>query len=257
MLRAALDILVFSSAWLAAAAGALCVASSLAMGLRPAFSVVAVVCAGTLVVYSVDRLRDLERDRTTTPVRSAFIRRHARAMKGLGLASGVVAITLGAVLGTRALGLLALVFAVGLAHRRLKRIPFAGAAYIAAAWLLVVVGLPAIVAGGASNAVWVAAILGVTLLASTIVSDVRDVGASLDRLGPEVALQIARALAVVGIMLAALAPPVVRPLIAVPVFTLASVIWFRPGERYGLVVVDGALLAGALAAIGILAFGLG
>jgi len=53
-------------------------------------------------------------------------------------------------------------------------------------------------------------------------------------------------------VLAALAPAPARPLVAVPLLVLASLIWFRPGERYGLVAVDGALLAGALAAIAVL-----
>ncbi len=52
--RTALDALAFSSVWLAAAAGALCAASSLAMGFPPALPVVAIACAGTLVVYTVD-----------------------------------------------------------------------------------------------------------------------------------------------------------------------------------------------------------
>ncbi len=131
--------------------------------------------------------------------------------------------------GLRAVLLLAPVLAVGLMHRRLKRIPLAGAAYIAAAWLVVVVGLPAVMDGQAVNLGWVAAIVGTALLASTIASDVRDVGASLDRLGPRVAVRTARALAALGVVLAALAPVSVRPLAAVPAFTLASVL--RPWGR--------------------------
>ncbi len=52
-IRTALDALAFSSVWLAAAGGALCAASSLAMGFPPALPVVAIACAGTLVVYTV------------------------------------------------------------------------------------------------------------------------------------------------------------------------------------------------------------
>ena len=73
--------------------------------------------------------------------------------------------------------------------------------------------------------------------------------------GPRLPLRIARALATLGIVLGALAPPPVRALAAVPAATLASLLRFRPSERYGLIVVDGALLAGALVAIGVLARG--
>jgi len=257
MLRAALDAVVFSSVWLTAAVGALCAAASLSMGFRPVPSVVAIACAGTLVVYIADRLRDLDHDREAAPARSAFIARHVGAMKCLGLGAGAVALGLAATLPMSAVLLLAPVLVVGLAHRRLKQIPFAGAAYIAVAWLVVVVGLPAVVDGHAANIGWVAAVIGVALLASTIASDVRDVGASFNRLRPGVAVRIARVLSVLGLAVAALAPASVQPLAAVPAFTLASVIWFRSGERYGLVVVDGALLVGAIAAIGMLGPGAG
>ncbi len=80
----------------------------------------------------------------------------------------------------------------------------------------------------------------------------RDGEAAIAHLGPRLPLRIARALATLGIVLGAFAPPPVRPLAAVPAATLASLLGFRPSERYGLIVVDGALLAGALLAIGVL-----
>ncbi len=250
-IRTALDALAFSSVWLAAAGGALCAASSLAMGFPPALPVVAIACAGTLVVYTVDRLRDLERDRATTPARSAFVARHARVLTGLATAATLVALGLAGTLGTRPVLLLAPVLALGLAHRRLKRLPFAKAAYVAAAWLAVVVGLPAVVAAGETNLRWVAILLAAALLANAIASNVRDGEAAISRLGPRRPLRIARALAALG----ALAPPPVRPLAAVPAAILAALLGFRPSERYGLIVVDGALLAGALVAIGVLVRG--
>ena len=250
--RSLLDALVFSCVWLAAAAGALSAASSLAMGFAPAGPVVAIACAGTLVVYNVDRLRDLERDRSTSPDRSAFVARNARLLKGLALAAVLVALALAFTLGTRPILLLAPVLAVGLAHRRLKRLPFAKAAYVASAWLAVVVGLPAVAAAGTSNLAWVSGVVVAALLANAIASNVRDAEAAVARLGPQLPLRIARALALLGVLLGALAPPPVRPLAAVPAATLASLLWFRPSERYGLSVVDGALLAGGLVAVGLL-----
>jgi hypothetical protein len=41
----------------------------------------------------------------------------------------------------------------------------------------------------------------------------------------------------------------VRPLVCIPLATLAALAFFRADERYGLVVVDGALWAGALLAL--------
>jgi len=84
--------------------------------------------------------------------------------------------------------------------------------------------------------------------ANAIASNVRDAEAGAARLGLENALRLAQALALASLLLAAAGPPAVRPLLAVPLLTLLSLLAFRPGERYGLIAVDGALLAGAIVA---------
>ena len=58
----------------------------------------------------------------------------------------------------------------------------------------------------------------------------------------------ARAAALVLVSLALLAPAGARGLAFVPAATLLALLRFRPDERHGLVVVDGALLAGGLVA---------
>jgi hypothetical protein len=246
---AAIEWLVFSNVWVAAAAGALCAAASRAMGLAPDARVSGVALAGTLVVYGVDRLRDLERDRHTAPRRSAFVARHRLA---LGLfcagAAGVAAACAGS-LGLRAVLLLAPVLGLGLLHRRLKRIPYAKAAYISAAWLVVVVGLPAALAPPARDAGWVGAVLGLALLANAVASNVRDAEAGAARFGTGPALWAARGGAALGAAVGALAPAPVRPLAVVPLATLLVLIPFRRDEAYGLLVVDGALLLGAALAL--------
>ena len=115
MLRQWIDAVAYSSVWVAAAAGALCLASSLAMGTDLAVSAAGVAFAGTLLVYNVDRLRDLERDRLTTPERAAFVDRHFAALSGLAIAAGSAALALGISLGWRAAPVLAPVLLLGLA----------------------------------------------------------------------------------------------------------------------------------------------
>jgi len=53
----------------------------------------------------------------------------------------------------------------------------------------------------------------------------------------------------VAFVAALLGPAAVRPLAALPLAMGAAVLGFRPTERYGALVVDGALLAGALLAL--------
>lgn len=249
MTAAWLDGLAFSSVWVAIAAGALCTAASLAMGLDPPLAAIGVAVSGTLVVYNVDRLRDLERDRQTSPRRSAFVQAHFGVLTGVTLAAGAAAGAFALALGLRAFLVLAPVLLLGLLHRRLKRIAYAKAGYITVAWLAVVVGLPAALAGPALGVGWTAAVVGTSLFANAIASNVRDAEAAAKRFGSGPALWTARVSAGIGAALAGLAPASVRPLVAIPLATLAVLVPFRRDERYGLLLVDGALLAGAAVSI--------
>ena len=246
---ALLDALAFSSLWVGAAAGLLCAAASLAMGTEPALASLGVAAAGTVFVYDLDRLRDLERDRATSPLRSAFVARHRRLLVALAALAALATAACAAQLPAGALALLAAAAAPALAHRRLKRFDRAKAPYVAATWLVVVVGLPAALAPAPSAVGWVAGAIGTALLANAIASDVGDREAAVRRFGARSALWAARSLAGGGVALALAAPPGAAALTPVPAATLTALAFFRGGERYGLLVVDGALLAGAAASL--------
>ncbi len=251
MLSTLLETLAFTNLWVAAAAGALLVAAAQGLGVAPSGASVALAVTGTLVVYGVDRLRDLERDRAMTPRRSAFVSTHRDAMAGATALAAVSAIGIALVSGRETILLLVPVLAIGLLHRRIKHLALAKPAYISAAWLAVVVGVPAVQSPAASHGGWVAIVLAGAIVANAIASNVRDDEAAAAAWGSAVPLHIARTLAAGSVLLGALAPAPVRPLLAVPLVTLLVLVPFRPGERYGLIVVDGALLAGASAAIAI------
>ncbi len=247
VIAALLDALAFTSLWAAAVAGALCVAASLAMGVAPTFAVVGVAVSGTLVVYNIDRLRDLDRDFATSPVRSAFILRNVGAITILTVVSAAVACGCTLFVGWRAIVLLVPALVLGLFHRRLKTIPFAKPAYITMAWILVIVGLPVIVAP-AAHIVPVAAILALSIAANVIASNVRDDEIASPFVTATMAMRVARGLAIAGVV-AAIAGSRVLPLVAIPACTFAALLRSDVSERYGLIVVDGALLVGAIFAI--------
>ncbi|MEE8473953.1 MAG: hypothetical protein V3T01_01295 [Myxococcota bacterium] len=252
-MNALLDAIAFSSLWVAAAAGALCTAASLAMGTTPEPSVVAIAVTGTLFVYNVDRLRDLERDRATTPRRSDFVARHGRILMVMTGMAGLLSLIFATALRPLGIALLGPVLAVGLFHRRLKRFPSAKSIYVTAAWLVVVVGLPASAGQAPTDVGWTAVVLGLPLFATAIAANIRDAETTVTRFGHRESLATARGLAGLGTLVALVATPSIRPLFAVPLATLASLAAFRGGERYGLIVVDGALILGAALAIGVLA----
>ena len=65
-------------------------------------------------------------------------------------------------------------------------------------------------------------------------------------------LRLARSGAGLAVVGGLLAPEAVRPLALVPAILLLALVFFRADERYGLVVVDGALGIGAVVALALL-----
>ncbi len=248
-MRRFLDSLAFSSLWVAAAAATLAAAVGRALGGDLPLAVPGLAFAGTLVVYNVDRLRDQVRDRATSPERTRFVGANRRGLTILCAASALACLPLAGSLGVAAAVALGPALVLGLLHRRLKGLPWVKPLYVAAAWCLVVVGLPAVVAGTTAHLGWILGAVGLAVLANAIASNVRDGEAAAARLHPRLPLAAARVLAALGIAAGALAPAAVRPLVAVPLATFAALLPFRSSERWGLLVVDGALLAGALVAL--------
>lgn len=173
--------------------------------------------------------------------------RHENRLALAALVACCAAIGLGLSLGPRAISLLALCLAVGLLHRRLKRIRAAKPLYVAIAWSAVVVGLPAAVDREARHVAWVAASIGLAVLANAIASNVRD--GQQRHASAARALAVARGCAMLSLGLLLFAPAGLWPLAAVPLATLLALLRSRIDERWGLVAVDGALIAGAAAAI--------
>jgi len=244
-----LEPLAWSGLWVSLAAATLAAAAGRAMGLPLSPGVVSLVGLGTFAIYGVDRLRDVARDRATAPRRTAFVERHRRALAWAAVAAAVVAAILAVRIGPGAALVLAPVAALGLAHRRMKHVPYAKSTYITLAWVCVVVLFPAVALGGARDVAWAAFVVGAALYANAIASNVRDAEAAVARIGTDAALRLARIAAGVGLALALVAPPPVQALGLVPVATGLALLGFRADEGYGHVVVDGALLVGGLVAI--------
>lgn len=223
-------------------------AAFLALGAPPDPWVLTLVVAGTLVVYSVDRLRDIARDRLTAPERSAFVERFRTAvLLQIALAAGLAAVA-GWIAGPRVLAVAAGVAGVGLAHRRLKQFAWAKPAYLTGAWTAVCAGMPAASIGSLTGLLPVALAIGATVQANVALSNLRDDEGLAARLGRRRVLGLAFAFLAIAAAAAWLGGPSTRPLLALPLVSLPVVAFFRPGERYGAIVVDGTLvLGGAIA----------
>lgn len=246
--------MAYSSMLAAGVAGALVAAASLAFALPLAPWVVVLAFSGTLVVYNVDRLRDLERDRLGAPLRSAFVDRHRRRLGLLTLLAALVSGLCALQIPRAAWGLCTGVLALGLLHRRLKRIPGFKMFYLTIAWLAVVLGLPLLGPGSLPEATsigWIVAIFGCAILSNLLASNLarrnedenRSYVVDRSRLGSAIVV------AGMGVGAALIGPDALRNLVLIPLAELLVLCRFREGEHYGLVVIDGALLAGAAGAI--------
>jgi 4-hydroxybenzoate polyprenyltransferase len=242
------DALVFSSIWVSLAAGVLCVAAARGMGVALPGAAACLAFAGTLFVYGVDRLRDVEHDRHTAPARSAFIESHAPQLTALTVGAGGLAAVLAVRAGLAVAALAAPLGAVGLLHRRLKHIRVAKSLYVSGVWIAVVVGVPAASSGAPRHSLWTILILFSALYANALASSLREVTGPALREHTRI-LWLARASALLGVLGGALAPQSLRPLTCVPLATLAVLLAFRPAERYVAFAVDGALIGGALLAL--------
>jgi len=242
------DALVFSSLWVSLAACALCAAASRALGVTPSTAMLGLAFAGTLFVYGVDRLRDIESDRRTTPARSSFVAAHTTPLTALAAGAGGLAAVLALRAGPAVAALAAPLAAIGLLHRRLKHLRAFKPLYVAAAWIAMAVGIPAVASGTAQRTGWTSFILFAGLYANAIASSACDGVERVPR-APVWPLRLARASALLGVAAGALAPPSQRSLGWIPLATLVALVAFRPVERYVAFALDGALLGGALIAI--------
>ncbi len=256
------EALAYSSVLAAGVAGALASAVSLAFEIPIEPVIVALASSGTLVVYNVDRLRDLERDRSLAPRRSAFVERNRRRLVALALLAAGSSVVCALQLTPAAWSLCGVVLALGLLHRRLKRLRGIKTIYLAGSWLAVVVGLPLVGTGQASwpgdeRVYWVCAIVGCAIASNLMVSNLDRRHADEDprHASNRSRLGLAIVVAGLGIGFALVSPQAQRGLVLIPACELVVFCRFREGERYGEVAVDGALLAGACGAV--LALGLG
>ena len=248
----AVDVFAFSSGLAAAIGGTLSMVASQLLGAPNAGSWAVLAASGTFIIYNLDRLRDTERDRGSSPLRTAFV---VRNRQWLTASVGIVAIGFVATLLTAPPSIILLCLAIGLLglfHRRLKQVPALKAAYVSVAWIAACVGMPWIASGHSEAGLWIAGILLASLAANLIASNLQDQAPEVDRKAARSnttpALWVARAMAILGIGITLAAPDPLQTLVWVPISEGLAVAFFRHTERYRHIAVDGALLIGALAA---------
>lgn len=251
---ASADAFAYSSGLAAAVGGGLTLAVGRALGSESVWAAASLVGSAVLFIYGIDRLRDVEGDRVSSPMRTGFVLRHRRGLRLAILFAGLCVASLLATAPAPVIALCVVLGGVGLLHRRLKqRVPWK-IGYVAAAWTAACVGIPWLAVANAEDggtAIWAALLIGSTLVANLVASNLRAGKSRRWAAGwpPEAAIAAAR-LASVGAAAAAIAAPdSITPLVWIPAAEAVALSFFRPTERFGHLAVDGALLVGAVLAI--------
>lgn len=248
------DGLAYSSGLAALVGGAMTWAAGRTLAAPHVPRDAALVACGAFLIYNVDRLRDLARDRRSSPVRTAFIlRNRSRLVAATGIV-GVVLVALLAAAPGPSVALCLAVGSIGLLHRRLKQDVRFKVAYVAAAWTAACVGLPWLARGGADDegrgaVAWSLLFVGAALTANLIAANLRDGKRGAASGSPDAGLALARSVTIAAVSIAGLAPEDVAPLAWIPAAEAAALWFHRESERFAHLAVDGALLLGALMAI--------
>ena len=243
--RHLVDAFAFSSLLPAAIAYSLSWVASLALIAPNGWHSAALAGCGAFIVYNLDRLRDTDRDRKTSPDRTAFVERYRRLLTGL---VGIVSVVFASLVMTAPLEVIGIILPcglLGLLHRRLKRAAAIKALYVSLAWVGVCIGIPWLSAGRPQAGCWAAAIVLPILAANLISSDLRDNETQFFHGRPALVLRSALCLAAFGVLLAVAAPPPLTAFAWIGLAEAAAILGFRPGERYGMIFIDGALWAGS------------
>jgi hypothetical protein len=243
--RSVADVVTFSSLLPAGIAFSLAWVVSRAIEAPSGGRWAALASTGTFIVYNLDRLRDTVRDRETSPIRTSFIENHRRSLTISTALAGIVAAGLLLTAPRPILVLTLSIGAIGLIHRRIKRAAALKTLYVSLAWIGVCVGIPWLAAGRPESGIWVAAIILPILFANLVVSNLRDDETQLFRDRPVLVIRLALAFTLLGLLVVAISPPRLVAFSWLALAEGAAILCYRPGERYGLIVVDGALWVGA------------
>jgi 4-hydroxybenzoate polyprenyltransferase len=243
-----LDGLAFSSLLASAIGAGLSLVASRALLAPDAGRSALLASSGAFLIYTLDRLRDADRDRHTSPARTRFVQRHRRSLLTALVVAGLLFGAAWLTASPAIQGLCAGIGVVGLLHRRLKTHPVLKTGYVSLAWVAGCVGIPWIAAGRPGEGLWLAGSLLAVLVANLIASNLRDRETHPLPARPDTVLSIAFAAVAVAMTVALLAPG--RAVVAgwIALLECLALAGFRADERYGLIVVDGALLVGSLLA---------
>ncbi len=239
------DLWIWSSSWLGLATACAQAAIGGVLG-RPFDPVLAALAfCGTVAVYTRDHLRGMPHEGATSPHRAAFLEAYGDGIRTYGRLCLVAAVGLALLAGPRIVALAGVGLALGLLHERLKHRAWSKPIYVALAWTIVVVGVPAAAAPTPPDVGWLAVVAFGTAMANVWLYNLRPEARLYAQVGPRRGRLVAAACLAVALAAALLGPEAIRPATAFPLAMALGLFAPPLTERSVAWAIDGDLLLGA------------
>ena len=203
---------------------------------------------GTLTIYNIDHLRDLNYDESTNPQRVKFIKYNKFLIYFIITLSFIICIVSVFKIDFKIIPILVIPFVLGLLHKRLKSNSIFSAIYITSSWLIVTVFLPAYIANKTTHLLWISIVIGILLLCNAYTSSL-DQKISLIK-----HIRFIVVLSLVPLIMILILKSKYIGLIPLSIFTTISLLNYNDNENYEQFYLDGLQLTGTVISILILNF---
>ncbi len=207
------------------------------------YMLLVLIFCGTLVIYNIDHLRDVNFDQATNPQRVNFIIHNKSLIYLLTGLSILVSILTIYYLGFNILPILVIPFIFGLLHRRIKSNPLISATYITLSWLIVTVWLPAYVAGKLNDVVLLAIVIGIFLFCNAYTSSLRKKSYAVKHVRYLIYISL------LDLLIILVLRGNYTGIIPASLFTTLALTNYMDDENYELIFFDGLQLSGTIISI--------
>ncbi len=198
---------------------------------------------GTLTIYNIDHLMDLNNDESTNPQRVNFIKNNKILIYIIITLSFIICSASVFVIDIKIILILVIPFVLGLLHRKLKSNSFFSAIYITFSWLIVTMLLPAYLSNKTNQILWIFIVIGILLLCNAYMSSLVQKISLINHIRFIVVLSL------IPLIIILILKEKYIGLIPLSLFTTISLFNYKDKENYEQFYLDGLQLAGTVISI--------
>jgi len=201
------------------------------------------IFCGTLVIYNLDHLKDINSDRTTNPLRVNFIIKNKRLIyliTGLSMFLSILAVYY---LGIKLIPIIVVPFFLGLIHRIIKNSPLVSAIYITLSWLMITVYLPAFLTDNPKEIIILSIVVGIFLFCNAYASSIRQ------KFYAKKYARYLLYLSLLNLLIIIVLRGSYIGILPASIFTTMALTNYMDDENYELILLDGMQLLGTVLSI--------